>query len=76
MSRKQQEQPWSYKGGRRGSSVIVYERRGVGGVVYAKTWSQPDGRHLKESFGRQDENQPRNQPRRHGGVGDLPAFVV
>ena len=51
MSRKQQEQPWSYKAGRRGSSVIVYERRGVGGVVYAKTWSQPDGRYLKESLG-------------------------
>ena len=50
MSRKQQE-PWRYKAGGRGFSVIVYERRGLGGVVYAKTWSQPDGRYLKKSLG-------------------------
>ncbi len=50
MSRRQQE-PWSYKAGRRGCGVTAWERHGVGGIVYIKTWSEPGARYIKRSLG-------------------------
>ncbi len=42
---------WSYRAGDRGNRVIVYERRRVGGIVYAKAWNRTRRRYVKLSLG-------------------------
>ena len=51
--RKKPRGSWSYTAGagQRGCSVTVFERRHVGGPVYAQTWSQPAGRYIKKALG-------------------------
>lgn len=49
------EEKWSYTAGDRPNTVTVYERGGVGGVIYARAWNPAKGSWTRKSLKHRDK---------------------